>query len=141
MVHHWIHLRNDKIVKPCLNHRVTRVFRNGAASFYGDYDLDVYIGTKHDYGSLETVIEKVVGEEGGWIRNVKLRDAVPLDTTHLSSILSDCGWFNDAAFKKIVPWKEDGVLVRALVLRKDGNFIFYGCETARFYYVICFATS
>jgi hypothetical protein len=141
MVHHWIHLRNDKVTEPCLNQRVTRIFQNRGASFYGDYDLDIYIGTKHDYGSLEAVIEKVLRDGSGWIRNVKMRDAIALEARYLSRLMSDCGWFEDAAFKKMVPWKEDGRLLHTLVLRKDGNFIFYGCETARFYYVICFATS
>ena len=30
---------------------------------------------------------------------------------------------------------------KRIKLRKDGNFIMYACETEKFYYVICFATS
>jgi hypothetical protein len=41
----------DSINSPCLNKRILRI--------YGDYNLDIYIGTKHDYSNIEEVISKV----------------------------------------------------------------------------------
>ena len=59
MVHTWISLQNDSINSPCLNKRILRIFRNESVNFYGDYNLDIYIGTKHDYSNIEEVISKV----------------------------------------------------------------------------------
>lgn len=137
----WISLRNDKIGKPCLNKRILRIFRNEDTFFYGDYEFDMYIGTKHDYSSLDDVISKVIDKANGWIRYINLEDGVPCEKSHMSSYISDCGCVSDSSFRKIFPQKENYNVLKGVVLRKDGNFTMYGCETERFYYVFCFATS
>ena len=141
MVHTWISLRNDKINSPCQNKRILRIFRNESVRFYGDYDLDIYIGTKHEYTNLEQVISKVITISGGWIRNITLNDIKPNQSTHLGTYMSDCGIIPDNEFKKMFPHRENYKVNKGITLRKDGNFIMYACETENFYYVICFATS
>ena len=84
MVHTWISLRNDKINSPCQNKRILRIFRNESVRFYGDYNLDIYLGTKHDYTNLEQVISKVINISGGWIKNITLNDNYQdIDDYHL----------------------------------------------------------
>ena len=141
MVHLWISLCNDKIETPCLNKRILRIFRNDDAFFYGDYEFDMYIGTKHDYSSLEDVVSKVITKCGGWIRYMKVEDGKPCEKSHMSSYISQCGSMSDSAFRKMFPWKENYKVVKGVELRNDGNFKMFACETDRYYYVICFATS
>ena len=141
MVHTWISLRNDKINSPCQNKRILRIFRNESVRFYGDYNLDIYLGTKHDYTNLEQVISKVINISGGWIKNITLNDIKPNELTHLGSYMSYCGIIPDNEFKKMFPRRENYKVNKGITLRKDGNFIMYACETDKFYYVICFATS
>ena len=88
MVHTWISLRNDKINSPCQNKRILRIFRNESVRFYGDYNLDIYLGTKHDYTNLEQVISKVINISGGWIRSNKMSiEAIQLN--HLDKVLQN----------------------------------------------------
>ena len=140
MVHTWISLRNDKINSPCQNKRILRIFRNKSVLFYGDYDLDIYLGTKHDYTNLEQVITKVINISGGWIRSNKMSIS-PIRLNHLDKYMYDCGIIPDNEFKKMFPRRENYKVNKGIKLRKDGNFILYACETENFYYVICFATS
>jgi len=109
--------------------------------FYGDYDLDIYLGTKHDYTNLEQVISKVINISGGWIKNITLHDIKPNELTHLVSYMSYCGIIPHKELKKMFPRRENYNVTKGITLRKDGNFIMYACETEKFYYVICFATS
>ena len=141
MVHTWVSLTNDKINYVCLNKRILRIFRNEDIRFYGDYNLDVYLGTKNDYVNLEAVVSKVIASGGGWIRHNEMSDARQCVMHRLDQYMSDCGDIPDREFKKMFPRREDGKVIKGIVLRKDGNFLMYACETARFYYVICFATS
>ena len=140
MVHTWISLRNDKINSPCQNKRILRIFRNESVRFYGDYNLDIYLGTKHDYINLEQVISKVINISGGWIRSNKM-SIEPIQLNHLDKYMYDCGIIPDNEFKKMFPRRENYKVNKGITLRKDGNFIMYACETEKFYYVICFATS
>ena len=55
--------------------------------------------------------------------------------------MSYCGIIPDNEFKKMFPRRENYKVNKGIKLRKDGNFIMYACETEKFYYVICFATS
>lgn len=141
MVHTWISLRNDKLYHPCQNKRILRIFKNKDVRFYGDYDLDIYLGVKNDYDSLEAVISKVISNGDGWIRNIQISNAKLCDTSNLTYYISDCGFMPFKEFKKMWPRREDYKVLRGLELRKDGNFYMYACETERYYYVICFATS
>ena len=141
MVHTWISLRNDKINSPCQNKRILRIFRNESVRFYGDYNLDIYLGTKHDYTNLEQVISKVINISSGWIKKITLNDIKPNELTHLDSYMYDCGIIPDKELKKMFPRRENYKVTKGITLRKDGNFIMYACETEKFYYVICFATS
>jgi hypothetical protein len=139
MVHTWISLRNDRIGDLCLNRRITRIFRTGDAMFYGDYDLDVYIGTKSDYDGLEATADAVIDRSRGWVRNCRLEKEMEYRT--LSRVLSEFGSVSDSQLHKVFPRKEKGTVVRTLQYRKDGNFTLLACETERAYYVFCFATS
>ena len=141
MVHTWISLCNDKINHPCQNKRILRIFNNKDIRFYGDYNLDIYLSAKNDYVSIEVVISKVINSQGGWIRSTKISKIIPCVLGRLDQYMSDCGNIPDREFKKMFPRREDGNVIKGLIVRKDGNFIIYGCETTRFYYVICFATS
>ena len=141
MVHTWISLCNDKINHPCQNKRILRIFNNKDIRFYGDYNLDIYLSAKNDYVSIEVVISKVINSQGGWIRSTKISKIIPCVLGRLDQYMSDCGNIPDREFKKMFPHREDGNVIKGLIVRKDGNFIIYGCETTRFYYVICFATS
>ena len=145
MVHAWVSLCNDRLSGACINPRVLRIFKNEDTRFYGDYDLDIYIGTKHDYTSLHRVVDTVVHEKGtGWIRNIRDVEHI-LEDRSLTSILSECGWVPTKELPKLLPRKgvaEAGLpLVNCWVYRNDGNFKVVACETGRYYYVICFATS
>jgi hypothetical protein len=143
MVHTWVSLRNDRIGTPCDNRRVLRIFHGeNAAHFYGDYDLDIFMGTKHDYKSLDAVIAKTTAKSGGWIHCVSPEDGT--DSTAYSSLFDIMNEFASASQsqkRKLFPWRETGDLVRVRRMRDDGNFKMYACETQRFYYVLCFATS
>ena len=141
MVHRWISLRNDKINLVSENKRILRIFRNKSVLFYGDYDLDIYVGTKHDYKDLEEVISKVIKKSGGWIRNIRLEDKKPNESSDLGTYMCNCGIIPDKELKKMFPRRENYKVNKGITLRRDGNFMMYGCETEKFYYVICFATS
>jgi hypothetical protein len=141
MVHSWIHIKNDKLSDKCLNHRVCRLFRSKSASFYGDYDLDIYIGTKSDYKSLQNVVQKVITKGRGWIGNCSLEDEVHMSNTSMSSILNEFGSINSYQMHKFVPPKDKFVMKQVTHYRKDGNFKMIACETEHMYYVFCFATS
>lgn len=41
----------------------------------------------------------------------------------------------------MIPRRETMNVIKAITVRKDDNFIIHACETEKFYYVICFATS
>mgnify|MGYP003332699244 CR=1 FL=1 len=43
--------------------------------------------------------------------------------------------------KRIFPKRENYKMMRTIKVKDNGNFKFYGCETERFMYVICFYTS
>jgi len=141
MVHTWLSLRNDKLTCPCLSARfMPRIFRGeDHAYFYGDYDLDIYIGTKHDYPSLDAVVAAVVRQGGGWIRNIKHKERTEM--LYIANIINEFGHLPDK--RKLFPHKESAFDVRLPtdIYRHDGNFKMYACETPRFYYVFCFATS
>ena len=142
MVHTWISLRNDKMNDKSLNTRGPLITRDREkAFFYGDYDLDVFLTAKKDYGDLESVVRRVIDQRGGWIRQIKATDARPSGETSVAQIMSNFGWISDSALRRMFPRKENGVIKNALVYRKDGNFSFYACETEKFYIVFCFATS
>jgi len=141
MVHMWITLRNDALAGKCNNSRVTRLFRNKKAYFYGDYDLDVFLGDKHDYKSLEAVVAKVLARSSGWIRTCKLENEKIGTYTTMHHIISEFGRLDDSQIHKFVPRKEKCAIVQSRIYRKDGNFSFIACETERYYYVFAFATS
>lgn len=141
MVHSWIRLVNDKIVKPCINPKVVSIFQNSESRFYGDYDLDIFIGTKHDYHSLEETISSVIETQKGWISNCKLEHSKQKVYSLLSQIISEFGYIENHSIKKILPKKENQNVLQTLELRNDGNFKMISCETEKFYYVFCFATS
>lgn len=140
MVHTWISLRNDKFGLPSIGKNVMRIFQgDDPANFYGDYDLDIYIGTKHDYDSLDVVVSAVISCGNGWIRYIK--DKIRTESMYLASIINEFGNVSDK--RKLFPRKERAYDERHTVdiYRSDGNFKMYACETPRFYYVFCFATS
>lgn len=136
MVHIWVSLRNDKINSPCQNKKILRIFKNKDVNFYGDYNLDIYIGTKHDYANLEKVISKVIDLTGGYNKIVE-----PVLLNRLEQYISYCGDIPYNEFKKIFPRRENCNVSRGIKLRNDGNFFMYACETSNFYYIIYFVTS
>lgn len=123
--------------------QVARVLADPETRFYGDYDFDMYIGTRHDYPSLEAVAEKVIRRGNGWIRNCRVEEGRTRHDqyTNLGAILAEFCWLSHKGQQRLLPRKEMGSLVRTLVLRCDGNFKMIAVETQRLYYVFCFATS
>ncbi len=122
---------------------VARVLADPETRFYGDYDFDMYIGTQHDYPSLEAAAEKVIRRGSGWIRNCRIeegRDGCD-QYANLGAILAEFCWLSHKGQRRLLPRKETGNVVRVLVLRCDGNFKMIAVETRRLYYVFCFATS
>jgi hypothetical protein len=139
MVHCWISLRNNKNDHKSLKPKIINIFKNSDSFFYGDYDLDIYIGTKNDYSSLESVVSKVIDNGNGWIRN---RDKEYKYTYYsLEKIISFFGDIDSSSFRKLFPRKEKFSIKKTIELRKDGNFTTIASETNKFYYVFCFATS
>ncbi len=141
MVHSFIHLKNNKVYKKCLNYRISRIFKNEHTYFYGDYDFDVYIGTKNDYSCIQDVFKKVIQKESGWIRNCKLEHEIKGNYCSLTNIINEFGYISESQMYKIFPKKETKEVKNSYIYRKDGNFQMIACETERFYYVFCFATS
>lgn len=141
MVHTWISLINEKLNKPCQNKKILSIFRHDGVYFYGDNTFDLYLATKHDYKSLESVVLKVIENNVAWAFYDELNKAKHSNKKHLADYISDCGNIPQSLFNKVFPHKEDYNVIKGLELRHDGNFIMYACETKRFYYVLCFATS
>ena len=142
MVQHWISLINEKFSsQPCENKRILRIFREGDTSFYGDNELDVFITSKKDYDNLSSVVERVKGRCGGWIRTLNTTSGLTSSEKTLLQIVSNFGWVSEYGLRKMFPREEKGEVTQCIVYRKDGNFYAFGCETERFYYVFLFATS
>lgn len=148
MVHTWITASNDKLSEHVVSigaRHFKRALAKGDASFYGDYELDVYIGTLHDYDSLWEVAAKVIRNGGGWIRYAKMKEAETVygdaEYSSLDRVLAEFGWLSDEAVQRFLPRREDRRVLRTHVFRRDGNFKMIAVETARLYYVFCFATS
>ena len=144
MVHTWIRLRNDRVDGPGIGvRRAAGILADSETRFYGDYDFDMYIGTRHDYSGLEAVVAKVIRGGGGWIRNCRVgeeRDSYDRYSS-LSSVLNEFCWLSEKGLRRLLPRKEDRSVVRVIVVRNDGNFKMIAVETQRLYYVFCFATS
>jgi hypothetical protein len=139
MVHTWISLRNNKIYKKSLNYKIVNIFKNSDSFFYGDYDLDIYIGVKQDYPNLESVTNKVINKSDGWIGNC---DTIfNYKNYDIQQIISFFGIIDDKSFRKMFPRKEKFNTIKTIELRNDGNFKFISSETDKFFYVFCFATS
>ncbi len=141
MVHTWISLRTDKVYQKSLNKKAS-YFRNYDINFYGDYDLDIYITSKNDYDNLEQVTQKVIMNNSGWISNCQLSKILQIN--HLQSIINMFGYTSERGFKVLFPYNERKTnyqVIKCLEYRNDGNFKMLACETSRFYYVFCFATS
>jgi hypothetical protein len=152
MVHTWISVRNDRIVgddtvKSIGARHFRRALMVDGTSFYGDYDLDMYVGTQSDYDSLWAVAAKVIRDGSGWIRytnmDVAESEFANAEYSSMEKLLREFGWVSAAACEKLLPRKEKGGehIVRTHVFRRDGNFKLIAVETSRLYYVFCFATS
>jgi hypothetical protein len=143
MVHLWVSLQNERINKPCLNKRVTRIFSERDGSFfYGDNCIDIYIAAKCDYEHLEGVVRKVVSNASGWVRNCRERERV--ERMEMRHIVGECGHISHRSLRKLFPRKDGDAIweeTQCDVYRNDGNFKMFAWETARFYYVLCFDTS
>jgi len=144
MVHHWISLINDKINKYCDNTKLLKIFKDENTYFYGDYDLDVFMNAKNEdksINNLESIIDKVISNGNGWIRCAKREIPEESNYVNLSEIINLFGNVSSNCIKKMFPKKENLIIKRSIKVRSDGNFIMIACETEKFYYVFCFATS
>lgn len=123
---------------------VRRIFRDTDTCFYGDYDLDIYLGTFNDYPTLEEAVAAVLRRGTGWIRHCSLEGAAAGSRTYrtLGHVVDEFGRLSERNLRKMFPRRETGDLVRTLVLRYDGNFKMIVVESQRhLYYIFCFATS
>jgi hypothetical protein len=147
MVHTWIHVVNDRDPTGIGARHFQKALRNDRMSFYGDYSLSVYIGTRNDYDSLWGVAAKVIHNGDGWVRCNKMEEAAAeyagIEYRALEDVLSTFANLSDSACKRLLPRKErdGGHILRTTVFRRDGNFYLIAVETQRLYYVFCFATS
>lgn len=147
MVQLWISLTNKKLKRKCINSKITRIFRNEQNYFYGDNELDIYIGTKNEYKSVEEVVDKVITIESGWIRNCgRIWGKEPIEEPLISlyRVINQFGNIDDNLLKKVFPRKEDYEVNeenRYLIYRNDGNFHMSAYQSSKFFYVFCFATS
>jgi hypothetical protein len=147
MVQLWISLTNRKLYRKCINSKITRIFQNKQTYFYGDNELEIYIGTKNEYKSLEEVVDKVITIESGWIRNcghIWGKDPKEEPLISLYRVINQLGNIDENLLKKIFPRKEDYIInenCRYLIYRNDGNFHMSAYQSNKFFYVFCFATS
>jgi hypothetical protein len=139
MVHSWVHLRNNKIIYNCLNNKVKNIFINNGTYFYGDYDLDIYLGTKSDYNNLQSVVKKVF--EYKLKQCFKIRDERIGDYTDIKYIINEFGNVESTKIKRFLPRKETYKVIKSIIYRYDGNVKVIACETERYYYLFCFITS
>lgn len=147
MVHTWLSVRNDRIVGSFSMgaRHLRRALATGGSFFYGDYDLDVYIGTRNDYDSLWDVAATVLRNGSGWLRTLRMEEAVSKfgDARYINMnwLISELGSLSEEAVRRLLPRRESGQIQRTFVFRRDGNFKLIAVETERLYYVFCFATS
>ena len=145
MVIKWISLVNNKINKVCENKKILRIFKDGDTYFYGDYELDIFISSKNDERigivlGIYDVISRVISSSRGWISNCDSK-AVKSNYTNLAEIINEFGNVSSNNLRKMFPRRENLIVINSITLRNDGNFKMIACETERFYYVFCFATS
>jgi hypothetical protein len=142
MVHLWVSLKNNRINRPCLNKRVTRIFLGDDSYFYGDYKLDIYIAGKEDYHNVDAVVRKVGAVAGGWVSDC--RECERVELILMRDTMIECGDISPRSLPKLFP-RKDGASIREQILsnvyRCDGNFKMIAWDTPRFYYVVCFDTS
>ena len=141
MVIRWISLVNNKIDKVCENKKILSIFKDDNTYFYGDYELDIFISSKNDASDIYLVISEVISLSRGWISNRGLQDAFESNYKNLSEIINEFGNVSSNNLRKIFPRRENLIVINSITLRNDGNFKMIACETERFYYVFCFATS
>jgi hypothetical protein len=144
MVQLWISLFNDKILRPCINQKkICRILKNSYTRFGGDYELEIYLGTKNEYNSLEEIVQKVFKNGSGWIKNLKYyeKKELPFSKYELLNVLWNFGRVDENDLKDFYPRKETFEPIQYFQYRNDGNFQCFALETTKFYYVYCFATS
>jgi hypothetical protein len=145
MLTSWIRLQNKKIYAYSQNKRILRIFLDGESYLYGDYELDIFLTPKPTLYTLDDISQKVISISGGWIKNIKIENGIEVDLeinyNTLDKIIREFGFISEKSIKKMFPKKENRKVLKAKIYRKDGNFIMISCETTRFIYVMCFATS
>ena len=72
MVHTWISLNNNQINKKCLNYKIINIFKNSESFFGGDYTLDIFVGVKQDYKTIEDIINNTIIKSNNWIQNIDI---------------------------------------------------------------------
>lgn len=146
MVHRWLSLQNDRFRRPCMHRRVTRIFRDPGNFFYGDYELDIYVGTKNDYFHMEDVLRKVMKTDDitnmyGFLRNLEFEGGGTLVDRSIESVVFEMGHFSMTSTRNLFPRRETFETRVCIEFRNTGNDKMFACETERFFYVIFFATS
>lgn len=123
---------------------LARARTRGETCFYGDNQVTIYVGTKHDYADLDAVAAAVARRnQRNWIAR-SLDAKVAEDAMSLAGVISACGSVSPKTLRRLFPWREyaDIETRRACtVYRRDGNFAVFALESSRLYYVVCFATS
>lgn len=144
MVQLWVSLTNKKVIRKCINSKITRIFKDKHTYFYGDNELNIFIGTKNEYSRLEEVVDKVISIETGWIHNCRRFEPTEEPPISLFRIINQFGNIEENVLKKIFPRKEDYIVndnCRYIKYRNDGNFYMSAYQSNKFFYVFCFATS
>lgn len=133
MVHHWVSLKNNKIKNVCDNKKILNIFKDINTYFYGDYDLDIFMLSKNEDKKAD-VYTIAIKKSYCDYKNVS-------NFCHLSEIINKFGEVSTNNLKKIFPKRETMKITKSVTIQDDGNFCKIGCETDRFYYLLCFSTS
>ena len=139
----WLSLRTDKIYKNGLINKQIVDILNKDITFYGDYDIDIYLADKKIYTTIDYVIKKVINNSNGWIKNCsEIGNIIPIN--NLKDIMNLFGIINNNSITKLFPHREKQTgyqIIKTVEFKNNGNFKLIACETNIFFYVFCFATS
>ena len=136
-------LRTDKIYKNGLNNNKIINILNKDITFYGDYDIDIYLADKNIYTTIDYVISKVIDNSDGWIKYC-CKSGTNISINNLKDIMNLFSIINDNSITKLFPHREKRTkykVINTIELKNNGNFKLIACETNIFYYIFCFATS
>ena len=101
----WLSLKCDKIYKTALNNKWILDILNKDITFYGDYDIDIYMANKKIYPTIDFVIKKVINNSEGWIKYCSETGNI-ISINNLIDIMSLFGIIKKNSITKLFPYCE-----------------------------------